>query len=376
MANTLLRSVLCFCAAVVLLALGVCAVEFGCRTWAVVQTVKSGGPTLGPDEITIPSASSWIDVRPLMDLKYKLSSGETCHIRTNELGVRGPSYAIPKPRGTFRILCLGGTGIFGADMNEDAALPAQLQKQLSQMSGVNVEVINAGCPQSGPLSQVLRYRATLASLQPDLVLMCLSVDDLVYDLDVRGALRVDSSRQPAYAAHPAALTSDVTAVDGVRRDFLSVSWVMDWACGAFISSERQHPLLVPQEGGYGRRELGPIASLSQIASANYSRLIVSTAPSAWGLEQARSAMAHQRPTFGDDLRKVLVELKVSDQVPVYDVLPEFCQNQDSKALFSSRRGCLNTVGHQLYAESLARYLTQTVPELIRRDANSAFPSRN
>ncbi|HWL08743.1 MAG TPA: hypothetical protein VNQ76_10070, partial [Planctomicrobium sp.] len=227
MANTLLRSVLCFCAAVVLLALGVCALEFGCRSWAFWDSVDSKGPPVSPDEITIPSPTSWTEVRRLVDFKYVLPDGASGHIRTNELGIRGPSVAIPKPLGTYRILCLGGSNLFGAEVAEEETVTAYLQNNLSLSNGVKIEVINGGCPKSGPLSHVLRYRSTLSALQPDLVLLCVSVDDLVYDLDVRGALRLDPFRQPAYAAHPASLKHDFSAVDGIRRDFVSISWLID-----------------------------------------------------------------------------------------------------------------------------------------------------
>jgi len=371
--KTLIRSGICFCAAIVLLALSVCALEFGCRIWSVTHSFNDTPGPLQLEEIVAPSATSWIEVRRLIDRKHLRSDGTVCELRTNEFGTRGASITVPKPRGTYRILCLGGNGVFGTDLPEDQTIPALLQKSLSG-SGTPVEVINAGCPQAGPLGHVLRYRTSLSALQPDLIILCVSIDDLALDVDVRGALHLDASRQPAYAAHPVALHATRSPADGVRKEFLFASWTMDWAIRNFGAKAPANPVLVPQEGGYGRRELGPIVSLAQMVTADYGRLIVSTTPSAWGLEQTRSAISHQRPTFADDIRKTLLELQVSDLAPVHDMTADLCQMPDPRALFSSRYGCLTEAGNQLYAESLARSLSQLIPELHPTSRQAGQPA--
>ncbi len=366
MIRTLLRSVLCFCAAVILLGLGVCALEFGCRLYALASSFNSKPEVVLPDELTVPSPTSWREVRPLLSVENQLPDGVRQHIRTNELGIRGPSFAIPKPAETLRVLCLGGSGIFGCDVAEQETLPACLQQILAPYSHRPIEVINAGCPEAGPLAHVLRYRSKLAALQPDIVILCVGLDDLIHDVDVRGALRLDERRQPAFAAHPGSLKTGGNAADEVCKDFLCASWAKDWFWTTIGGRSLPPAVLTPQEGGYGRRELGPIASLAQMVTANGGRLLISTTPSAWGFEQARSAAVHQRPSFADDIRRVLVDLQLSDRVTVHDVLPELCQQSDPKLLFSIRRGCLTGPGNQQYASSLARFLLQNAPELTQR----------
>lgn len=381
MIKTLLRSVLCFCAAIVLLALLVCAVEVGCRAWQFSTSLHPNVVEFRTEDLIAPSSKSWTEVRPLIDLEHKVPHAGIIRIRTNELGLRGPSITVPKPDGVFRILCLGGTGIFGTDVPEGDTLSTALQRHLTQQSGAEIEVINGGCPQTGPLAQVLRYRAGLQSLQADLVVLCISIEDLSHDTDVRRALRLDRFRQPAYAAHPGALTRNTNLAEEARNDFLCLSWTMDWITRTLVS-RNQHPFFIPQEGGFGRRELGVIASLSKMVEANRGMLVVSAAPSAWGLEQTRSAMMHQRPTFGDDIYRILNELQISDQIPVHDVLPDFCGLPDPRSAFSPRAGCLTASGNDLYARSLAAYLMNRAPNLAqflsspRASQDSVIPASN
>ncbi|WP_437194398.1 hypothetical protein [Planctomicrobium sp. SH527] len=362
MIKTILRSVLCFCAAVVLLALLVCAVEVGCRAWQFSASLNPGVAEFRTENLIIPSSKSWTEVRPLIDIEHTIPNGGSVRIRTNELGLRGPSITVPKPDGVFRILCLGGTGIFGTDVPEGDTLSTALQRCLIQQSGAEIEVINGGCPQTGPLAQVLRYRAGLQSLQADLVVLCISIEDLTHDTDVRKALRLDRYRQPAYAAHPGALLRNTNLAEEARNDFLCLSWTMDLITRTLVN-RNQRPFFIPQEGGFGRRELGVIASLSKMVEANQGMLIVSASPSAWGLEQTRSAMMHQRPTFGDDINRILHELQVADRIPIHDVLPDFCGLPDPRSAFSSRAGCLTASGNDLYARSLAVYLMNRAPNL-------------
>ncbi len=63
-------------------------------------------------------------------------------IAMNEQGHRGPTIALVKPEGEFRILALGDSVTWGTGVRASDAWPAQLQKQLGQ----SVRVINAAMP--------------------------------------------------------------------------------------------------------------------------------------------------------------------------------------------------------------------------------------
>lgn len=376
MFKTLLRSVVCFCAAVLLLALSLCAVEVGCRTIDFMASRDPNPNFVKAEDLVKASPICWLEPRRLLDVRTQISNGESIGIRTNELGLRGSSVMIPKPNDVFRILVLGGSSIFGMEQEESQTIPAHLQRYLTANTGLRTEVINAGVPSSGPLCHFLRYRNGLSALQADLVILCVSVDDLSFDSQVRSALRLDDARLPAYSSHPGAVKGPESTLESLRRDYLSISWSLDWLANS-MSGPARPPVITSPEGGYGKRELGAIAALSELVQNNNSLLIVSPIPSAWGVEQTIQAVRHQRPTFSDDLRRVLSELKVSQRVPVHDVILNFCEIPEPRRNFSSTLGLLTTAGGDTYSQTLAEFLMTRVNTLAdareRRAINGLQP---
>src|SRR5437867_4072371 len=66
------------------------------------------------------------------------------HVRTNELGLRGPSVP-PRPApGIHRILALGDSATFGEGLAAEEAFPALLEGELAARTGERYEVLNAG----------------------------------------------------------------------------------------------------------------------------------------------------------------------------------------------------------------------------------------
>lgn len=88
----------------------------------------------------------------------------------NSLRFRGPEVVIPKPRGTFRIVCIGGSTTYDTlARSDDEAWPARLEKLL-RARHPNVEVVNAGTP-----SHSLRHSIgpvvwpNIEKVEPDLI---------------------------------------------------------------------------------------------------------------------------------------------------------------------------------------------------------------
>lgn len=73
----------------------------------------------------------------------KRSAGFTAKI--NELGLRGPMPADPRPAGLRRVLVVGDSSLFGHGVADDETYPAQLQTEL-RGAGLSAEVINGGTP--------------------------------------------------------------------------------------------------------------------------------------------------------------------------------------------------------------------------------------
>ena len=65
----------------------------------------------------------------------------------NRRGFRGAAYPEAKPKGTFRIVCLGDSCTFGDEVKADEAYPHRLETILAQaLAAPRVEVINGGVP--------------------------------------------------------------------------------------------------------------------------------------------------------------------------------------------------------------------------------------
>lgn len=98
------------------------------------------------------------------------------HARVNDLGFRGEDFPLAKPAGEFRILHVGDSFVWGDFVDDEAALPAQIELALRRQCGP-VRVINAGLPGSTITEQrevVSRGRAA----SPDLVLLSFTENDV------------------------------------------------------------------------------------------------------------------------------------------------------------------------------------------------------
>jgi lysophospholipase L1-like esterase len=107
--------------------------------------------------------------------------------KLNSQGWRGPEYRIPKPKDTYRILVIGDSCVQGFLVGYKDVWVYPLEEQLNRYSdssgsGMHYEVINAGT--GGYVSwQVLkRIKQKGLKYQPDLVLVSIGVNDLLYSL--------------------------------------------------------------------------------------------------------------------------------------------------------------------------------------------------
>ncbi|WP_437227814.1 hypothetical protein SH661x_000569 [Planctomicrobium sp. SH661] len=363
MIRNLTRNLICFSAAVVLLSLMVCAGEIFLRVWRLRSQLQSGQSITQVEEIVAPSSTSWIDVKPLLDLQRENGTSSVIRIQTNEHGLRGPSVIVPKPRGTYRVLCMGGDNVFGSEIPEKETLPGRLQRALNMQAGMPVEVINAGCPNAGPLINLLRYRTHLAALQPDLVILCLSEEDLGFDRDVRGGLHLDASRNPAYASHPALRGQGSAVLDGLCNEFLTINWLLSWAgdmTGMQSGNSRRNT--VPSRENL-QRDLAAIVPLAGQIHGNFGQLMISISPSAWSVDRARNLPDNTQASFADDVRKFLSEVHLAERVEVQDGLTVFCRAPDARKYFSPETGGLSIVGNDVYAQQISAFVFRAIPGL-------------
>jgi lysophospholipase L1-like esterase len=99
-------------------------------------------------------------------------------VSINALGFRGPELAAEKPADVFRVLCLGDSWTFGANVGQEETYPRQLEARLQERySGARLEVWNLGVlGYSSYQGRELLERRAIA-WQPDLVVVAFGMND-------------------------------------------------------------------------------------------------------------------------------------------------------------------------------------------------------
>jgi lysophospholipase L1-like esterase len=99
-------------------------------------------------------------------------------ISLNSLGFRDREFEISKPPGTFRIVCVGDSWTFGANVNQKEAYPQRLAGLLERSyPGAGFEVLNLGTMAYSSRQGLELMRLRVLELYPDLVLIGFGMND-------------------------------------------------------------------------------------------------------------------------------------------------------------------------------------------------------
>ncbi len=141
----------------------------------------------------------------------------------NENGFRGPAVATDKPAGTLRVVCLGGSSVYGtANSSWGAAWPARLQQLLDKDKDRQAEVLNGGVPGYQAHQSLERFERMFVPLAPDVAILCNTYNDVI-------ASR--AQRIGFYATDEA-----VDALDGALPTLLSRSALgLRWLAGRVVT---------------------------------------------------------------------------------------------------------------------------------------------
>jgi hypothetical protein len=126
-------------------------------------------------------ADDWFlhfDLRPRARLENVGYWGNRYHMTIDKFGARAPTHPAEKGAGVFRILCFGGSTMYGADVSDEETIPAALERRLnaeeSRRGGAaprRFEAWNFGT-HAYMLSQAAhRARSELVVRDPDLILV-------------------------------------------------------------------------------------------------------------------------------------------------------------------------------------------------------------
>ncbi len=114
---------------------------------------------------------------------HAVLDGQECSIAINGAGFRGPEISVPKPPGTFRVACLGGSTTFGLYCSSnETTWPGRLQHLLRETyPDRNIEVVNAGVPGYTLSSSRVNFQERVLPLEPDAIIVYHAPNDLSYE---------------------------------------------------------------------------------------------------------------------------------------------------------------------------------------------------
>jgi lysophospholipase L1-like esterase len=117
--------------------------------------------------------------------------GETATI--NARGFRGSDFDPAKPRGTFRIVCLGESSTFGFHNGDTETFPYLLEKALRERpQSARAEVINAGFPYYNTGSILSLLQSEVIGYEPDVIILYSAYNDASWPLHVGAISRLAS----------------------------------------------------------------------------------------------------------------------------------------------------------------------------------------
>jgi lysophospholipase L1-like esterase len=101
-------------------------------------------------------------------------------VHINNLGFRGTDTTVAKPPGVYRILGVGDSITFGYGVEYEKTFLQVLEQHLNAVSGGNprYEVLNSGIPATGLDYYTHRIEGDAPRLQPDLILVCMALNDI------------------------------------------------------------------------------------------------------------------------------------------------------------------------------------------------------
>jgi len=99
--------------------------------------------------------------------------------RHNRLGYRGEEIAHPKPKGRFRIVCLGGSTTYTAEVEDyKLSYPYLLEKHLRDRGAANIDVVNAGLNGWSSWETLINLQFRVLDLDPDLIIFYGGINDI------------------------------------------------------------------------------------------------------------------------------------------------------------------------------------------------------
>ena len=235
-----------------------------------------------------------------------------------------------------------------------------LQSTLIQRSDRPIEVINAGLPGFCPLLSYAWARQRLASLQPDLVVLCCDGSDVADDRAVRPLACYAEDGVLQSVCHPAIGTSERSLFQAIEEEFRLAAF-LGRHLGDYLQTDVQskgkpddwdHPIPVTEAADaiHIRQTWEPIAPIRDLCRQHSCDFVVALVPS-------REVAPHSLTGAPHEATRLLAEIAEEQGVPYLDVTAEFSPEVAS-GVFLDSTGALSTEGHAAFAELLSWAIVQ------------------
>ena len=297
-----------------------------------------------------------------LQTRHRASSddGTDLVFRTNSFGLRGAEVVVPKPPGTFRIVCLGDETVLAEHIPEQLTFCIRLQELLQTQSQSPIEVINAGVPDFCSMLSYLQVKQQLLALQPDVLIAHWDVSDLEDHGRYRRLTEVAADESPLACVHPSLLATP--KIKPLCEHFLCVNWLKQRLGGWLIEQGDESSSPVDREAASNdprvlMMSLQPVDQLSQLAEAANCRVVLAVHP----LLDQRLAQSTRDANPGNSERpahRALDEFSATTGIPVCHIEATLQRVPQPETAFANDRRSLTRLGHEVYAYALANTLLQ------------------
>ncbi len=99
--------------------------------------------------------------------------------RHNSRGFRGEEIEMPKPKGEFRIVCMGGSTTYTGHIEDyKLSYPTLLEAELKAKGYDTVKVINAGASGWSSWETLISFELRVLDLEPDMIIVYHGINDI------------------------------------------------------------------------------------------------------------------------------------------------------------------------------------------------------
>jgi len=141
---------------------------------AVELALRLFGVSVGTVQINRTTVRRSANPRLAFELRPGARVGAEAEYRINSFGLRSPETSLAKPAGVRRIAVLGDSIAFGYWVEAEQAFP----RQLEQMLGEGVQVLNFAVPGYNLDQEIETLRARALEFSPDVVVVAFCLNDL------------------------------------------------------------------------------------------------------------------------------------------------------------------------------------------------------